>query len=282
MACGMILFCLLAACQQQATKAPVDTTPVVAKVGDRTFHESDIDAEIDTLPENLQSVSDNPVLRARILHTLMRRYALSQKALKMHMDADPVVQHRIVHARDDILIQYLQQWKMEHLPMPTQEQIAAYFKAHKSDFSIPAQVHVRHILLGTKKQARRIIYKLKHGGDFAALAAAYSLDDGSKARGGDLNWFPRGVMVKSFEKAAFGLKKANDISAPVQTKYGWHVIQLLGKRPASQRELPEVREDIVNILKQEKLSAWEETLLSQANSQIIKPDYRKSPAPESE
>ncbi|HKJ84147.1 MAG TPA: peptidylprolyl isomerase [Mariprofundaceae bacterium] len=275
----MILLCLLAACQQHAEqKAPVDTTPEVAQVGDRIFHESDIDAEIDALPEKLQSMSDNPALRARVLHTLMRRYALSSKALEMHMDDDPVIQHRILRARNDILIQYLQQWKMEHLPVPAEEKIRAYYKAHKSDFSVPAQVHVRHILVGTKKQAGAMIRKLKHGADFAALATAHSLDDGSKARGGDLNWFPRGVMVKSFEKAAFGLKKPGDISGPIKTKYGWHVIELLGKRPASQKSLAEVREDIVNILKQKDLSAWEDGLLTHAESRIIKPDYRKRAA----
>ena len=88
------------------------------------------------------------------------------------------------------------------------------------------QIHARHILVNTKEQADTVETRLKNGEKFEALAAELSTDTGSKDKGGDLGWFPRGQMVKPFEDAAFALK-VNEISAPVQSQFGYHVIQLL-------------------------------------------------------
>gem|GEM_PF-2000855 len=99
--------------------------------------------------------------------------------------------------------------------------------------SIPAvqdEVHARHILVADKATADLIEQKLKAGGDFAALAKQYSTDTGSKNNGGDLGWFSKGQMVPAFEQAAFSLQPGQ-ISQPVQTQYGWHIIQVLQRDP---------------------------------------------------
>jgi len=88
------------------------------------------------------------------------------------------------------------------------------------------QVHARHILVNTKEEAEAILAKLKKGADFAKLAKEKSLDVGSRDKGGDLGFFPAGVMTPAFEKAAFALK-ANEISGVVQTPFGFHIIQVI-------------------------------------------------------
>ena len=80
-----------------------------------------------------------------------------------------------------------------------------------------------------KKEIDGIYEQLKNGADFAELAAEYS-QDGSASNGGDLGWFGEGRMVKPFEEAAFGLKKIGDLSEPIQTQFGWHIIKLTGRR----------------------------------------------------
>jgi parvulin-like peptidyl-prolyl isomerase len=93
------------------------------------------------------------------------------------------------------------------------------------------QVHAAHILVATQDAAQQVYERVTSGGeDFAAVAKEVSTDTGTAANGGDLGWFPRGVMVKPFEDAAFSLD-VGEVSKPVQTEFGWHVIKVLEKDP---------------------------------------------------
>jgi parvulin-like peptidyl-prolyl isomerase len=124
---------------------------------------------------------------------------------------------------------YLAFFDLQILQTKVQEAITA---------DVPAtapQVWARHILVADEATAQLIIEKLNAGDDFAALAAEFSTD-GSAASGGDLDWFGTGAMVPEFETAAFALEKPGDYTlTPVQSQYGYHIIQLIAKqdRPLS-------------------------------------------------
>lgn len=267
---------LLTSCQQEQeiSGIPLDTTPVIARAAGLVFHESDIDRELRAMPGSLQHLGSDPMARGQILNVLIRRAVLSRKAEEVGLDSDSLTLSRINRARNTILIKALENWQTSQIPIPKEQEVNSYYKEHLSDFTIPEQIHARHILVGSEKLAWKLREKLsKKKGAFEVLAATYSLDDSNKSRGGDLNWFPRGIMVKAFEKTAFSLKK-NGISKPVKTQFGWHIIEVLGKRPSYTKSLDESRDEVISILQQQKLDEWVSTLVDRANVTILKAEYQ--------
>ncbi|MBW3002900.1 peptidyl-prolyl cis-trans isomerase [Candidatus Woesearchaeota archaeon] len=89
------------------------------------------------------------------------------------------------------------------------------------------KVHAKHILVKTEEEANAILYDLNHGKDFDEIAKEKSMCPSGK-KGGDLGWFGKGMMVKEFETAAFSLKK-DELSKPVKTQFGWHIIKVIEK-----------------------------------------------------
>lgn len=135
---------------------------------------------------------------------------------------------------------------------------------------VQEQVWVRHILVEKIDEARDIIGKLNKGENFAALAAEYSLDTSNKDTGGDLGWFGKGSMVAPFEEAAFALE-VGEISEPVNSSFGFHVIQVLGHEDKS------VDETTFDGMKQEAFAKWLEE--NKANAKIEEFDYWRDRTP---
>lgn len=133
------------------------------------------------------------------------------------------------------------------------------------------QVHARHILVTTEEQANNVLARLQSGEDFAALAEELSEDTGSAEEGGDLGWFPRGLMVTEFEEAAFALEPGQT-SDPVQTAYGYHIINVI-ERDAN-RPLEE------SMLEQKKASALEDWLAEQRQSEAVESYWSSEKVPE--
>jgi peptidyl-prolyl cis-trans isomerase D len=158
---------------------------------------------------------------------------------------------------------------------PTPLELERYYNNNVEQFSNPEQVRASHILLKTegkdeaavRKQAESLLAQVKGGADFAALATKYSEDDVSKARGGDLDFFGRGSMVKPFEDAAFALEPGQ-VSDLVQTTYGFHIIKGAEKRPAGRRPFAEVRDQIAEQLKWQQAQERATALSSELGARI--------------
>ena len=161
----------------------------------------------------------------------------------------------------------------------TEEEIKAYYDAHSKDyFQQPERVKVRHIMLRLPEGASQEekdqalakalkIYGEAQTGDFAALARKYS-DDASAANGGEIGWLSRGEMIKVFEDAVFALKQ-DEISRPVLTPFGYHIIKAEAKEPARLRSLAEVHDEIKKTLSEEAASNELQAYLGKASDQLL-------------
>ncbi len=168
--------------------------------------------------------------------------------------------------RNDIRAQIISEKIFEQVTREvkvTDKQIEEYYEKNKAQYSQPESREVRHILVKTKKQADDLYAQLQGGADFAALAKRFSEDTGSKANGGKLT-ISKGQTVAPFDQTAFLLKK-NDISKPVKTEFGYHIIQPLGDtKPAKVTPLKEVKASIKQQLQQteknEAMTKWVDEL----------------------
>lgn len=136
----------------------------------------------------------------------------------------------------------------------TDEAIQSYFEENKAALGQSAEVEASHILTETKEQAEEVAKKLADGGDFAKLAAEYSIDTATAENGGELGSFGEGEMAAEFEKAAFAMKP-DEISEPVETEFGFHVIKVTGKTEAAEATLEGSKEKIKEILFDEALNS---------------------------
>lgn len=228
-----------------ATTEPVKVDPakVIATAGDITVTAGEYNAVVASLgPQYAQALSQ-PNVKKQVVDRIVRVKELAQEAAKRNLESNPEVKSQLEIQRSEILANALAR------EMQTQSSDAAdrqYFDAHKSSFD---DVKARHILIRTpdspvpnqpgakelsdveaKAKADQIEQQLKKGGDFAALAKADSDDKGTGAKGGDLGTFAPWKMDPTFANATLGLKP-NQISEPVKTQFGYHIIQLIEDKP---------------------------------------------------
>ncbi len=161
--------------------------------------------------------------------------------------------------------QYLQKEIIDKIIL-TEDKAKAYYKAHTETFKSPEMVRARHILIKaepgasdeekkkSKARAEEVLQRLKKGEDFAKLAAEVSDDTGTKAKGGDLDFFPKGTMIPAFDEAAFSLKPG-ELSKVVETEYGYHIIKVEEKKAALLEPYEKIAEKVKDQALQEMRKA---------------------------
>jgi peptidyl-prolyl cis-trans isomerase C len=158
-------------------------------------------------------------------------------------------------------------------PAIKEEEIKAVYDDEAKKVTDAERIRARHILVASEKEANDILAKLKEGAKFEDLAKQYSLD-GSKDFGGDLGYFTAPEMVAEFSKAAFALKKG-DISKPVKTDFGWHIIKLEDRKAGAAQPYDQVKDAIRNVLVRNKVQETLAGLKGTAKVEIVDEDLKK-------
>ncbi len=178
--------------------------------------------------------------------------------------------------QDDIKEDIEVNLKIEKLLEPqieiTEDEMKTYFDENKDSFAQKKQVKASHILVADEKTAKEVKEKLEKGEDFAELAKEYSTDTASAESGGDLGFFGEGTMVAEFEEAAFSMK-VNDISDPVKTEHGYHIIKVTDIQEAAEANFDKSKEEIKGILLDEKMATEYPTWLEKKQEEYKVKNY---------
>ena len=256
---------LLSACNKlgqspttASTAAPADK-PVATVNGEAISH-----AMFDYYIKNTAgkpNVEVTPEQRAQLLDNLIRGEVIAQQALKDGLDKTGDTVSLLALSRLQILEQAgAEQYLKDKKPTDTERQ-AEY------DSQVAAmpktQYHARHILVASQDAAQKVIDQLKKGAKFEELAKKESTDS-SKEQGGDLGWFSPANMVKPFADAVALLKKGEYTQTPVQSQYGWHVIQLLDTRETPVPPIDQVKDRVDQLVQNKKFKAYQDELMKTA------------------
>lgn len=205
--------------QQEAQKAKI------------TVSETELKAELDKLKEQFGTEAEFEMALAQANLTL--------EQLEQRIEVQTLVKELLLPRIQDKL---------------TDAAIAQYYEANKSDLATQKEsVHARHILLTTEDEAKAVRNRLSQGEDFAALAKELSIEPAAKESGGDLGTFERGKMVPEFEDAAFILP-VGELSQPVQSQFGWHIIEVLERTDPVIPSLESVKEKIKSDLADQEIN----------------------------
>lgn len=222
-------------------------------------------AQLQSRTQNLEQQANN----------LLTRRILANQALAQGLEQDPTVQAALQVARDRVLSDFLLM-RTDEAARPSAAEVEGLARniyiAQPQRFEVGEQVQARHILIAAKDAAARakahqISKQLAAGADFAELAKEHSADTGSAQRGGDLGFFSKGRMVPEFEQTAFALKDGQ-ISDPVESKFGLHIIQRTASKPAGKQSFEEVREELIKEVSDGLARNARSALAEQAKAQV--------------
>jgi peptidyl-prolyl cis-trans isomerase C len=218
-----------------------DSDPVVARVNGVDIHDSDVAFAEEEVGSNIPNMPPQQK-RDYLINYLVDLVVLSQAAEQKKLADRPDVKHRLMFDHNRLLMEALLQ-DAGKAALSDEAEHQVYDEAVKQ-VKGEEEVHARHILVPTEDEAKAILAQLKGGADFATLAKEKSKDPGA-ADGGDLGYFTKEQMVPEFADVAFKLDKGQ-LSDPVKTQFGWHIIKVEDKRTKPTPTFDQVKGQIEN------------------------------------
>ena len=229
-----------------AAEAPaVSPDAIVATVGGEPITEADLSFAAEDLTQELGQMPVDQ-RKAFLLRVLIDMKVMAKAGKDAGMADTPLFQQRLNYLEERALRRAFFAETIANAV--TEEAVRADYDKFVADFVPADEIRASHILVATEEEAKTVEADLAAGGDFATIAKEKSIDPGA-ANGGDLGFFGKGMMVAPFEAAAFALTDVGQVSAPVQSQFGWHVIRLEEKRQST----PPAFEQVASQLQQQLL-----------------------------
>lgn len=235
---GMLLGGVLAGCGGSSEDR-------VATVGDHSITKAEFELGFQNRAQTFASYEVELEQRREFLDELIDQKLLVIGAYKQGLDKSDDIQRLIEQQQGKFLLDQLYKQEIADKVEVSETDLNAWYD------NLGEEVHARHILLSSEEEAKAVKTELDGGADFAELARTRSIDPSAKSNAGDLSWFRWGIMVPAFQDAAFAMQP-DQVSQPVKTEFGYHVIQLLERRPVDRQPFDQVRAGIEQQLRQQK------------------------------
>jgi peptidyl-prolyl cis-trans isomerase C len=252
----------LAACQPKgaSTTAAADTSPALATVNGTPITQNFFDFYIKAI-SGKKAGDLSPEQQSQALDNLIRAQLVAQQADKDGVEKSADTEDLLELTRLNVLQQTMEERYLKD-KQPTEQELRAEYE--KQVGALPKlEYHARHVLVATEPFAQGVVQSLEKGAKFEDVAKKESMDS-SKDNGGDLGWFTPDRMDKSFADAVVALKPGEFTHKPVQTQYGWHVIQLIDTRPLSPPPFDQVKQRLAQVVQAKKFKAYTDDLISKA------------------
>jgi parvulin-like peptidyl-prolyl isomerase len=257
--------------------------PVLAEVGSTQVTTADVQVRLEQMPQAYQQYGASAEGRRQFLKLIVREKTLLEQAKKEGIAREPSYKAAVKRYKDEAdarLKEYQDNLLVESLirKLQTKElaitdtDVEQYYKEHRAEYDKPLEVQASHILVSTAEDAENALRRLKAGEPFEQVARQMSKDPATGARGGRLDPFRRGMLVPEFEEAVFRMRNG-EVSAPVKTHFGFHIIRKLAQRELPPQSFDAVKEEIRARLQKQKFEQWvsakQATLGVKINDQAI-------------
>ncbi len=249
----------------QAQEEPKQKDYDVLKIDDMTVKLSEVkDAWTSLFPEGAAPEFEtfDEGVRQNVLKGLVSEKLLYKEALKAGIPEREDIKRRLKNLETQLAIQAFIEEKSGSLI--TEKSLKEAYEQYAAKAKSEEEVRARHILVDSEEKAKEIAEKIKKGEDFSKLAKAESTDKGSGAKGGDLDYFTKDKMVSEFSNAAFALKKG-EVSAPVKSDFGWHVIKLEDRRPVKVESFEEMQEKLKAEVRKKGIQQYIDSLIERSS-----------------
>lgn len=216
-------------------------TKVLAVVNGKEITTQDVQVLMQQLNPQMAAQFQSEQGQAQLVEELINQELVFADALEQDLDQDEAFVAEVEKLKQNYLKQYAVTKLLSGISV-SEEEMEKYYNENKDLFQDPEQVSASHILVEDEETAKKVLAELEEGKDFAAVAEEHSSCP-SKSRGGDLGFFTKGRMVPEFEEAAFAMEEGQ-ISEPVQTQFGYHIIKVTGRQAAGEKAYDEVSAQI--------------------------------------
>lgn len=225
------------------------TGRVLAQVGGKPITEEDVTRFIQALGRNGQAYN-NPQGRAAVLDQLIAQRLFLLDAQRNLYEREPAFKAQLAAVKDQLLMEYSITKCLQGVRV-TEEEVKAYYEAHKDELQADESVNASHILVDSEEKAEQLLAAIRAGEISFEDAARQSSTCPSGQQGGSLGDFARGQMVPEFDQAVFALEEG-ELCGPVKTQFGYHLIRLNKKNATTPISYADIREELYQQVSQEK------------------------------